>query len=361
MKFTNGMRVKLFLVLLLWALCFPFIVVGLSRTSPFYFAALRSALAGAGLLLPALLMRRSLPRTPAVWLAILGAGIGASTLGFSGMFLGGGKVSPGLATVLANTQPLIAAMLAYFALDERLSSNHRMGLILGFAGIVLVALPGMGGVDTNSTPLGVAYVLLGALGVAGGNILLKHLSARVDPLMAVGWQFTLGSVPLFLAALLFESPGQTVWDGQFIVALFGLALPGTALAYLLWFGLLRQRALTRLNTLTFLTPMIALLIGALFFREMLNSLELTGIAMTLIGVAWASRADSFPPEDEGPGGRRLVIPDNARGKEQHLPSAHHASGLIPALAGLTRGLLPVRARGGESRNLRSPDGLHGEK
>jgi drug/metabolite transporter (DMT)-like permease len=205
------------------------------------------------------------------------------------MFLAGGRVMPGLATVIANAQPLIAAGLAYLFLAERLGARSWVGLLLGFLGILLVALPSFGGANANSTPLGVGYVLLGALGVAVGNVLLKRLAGRLDPLMATGWQFILGAAALGVAAWFLEAPLQITWSLPFVVILLTLGLLGTAVAYALWFSLLQRGELTHLNTFTFLTPVFALLIGVLFFSERLSFLELGGIVFILAGVWWVSR------------------------------------------------------------------------
>lgn len=285
-----GDVVRLTIVMFLWALCFPLIATGLAAAPPLSFAALRSFVAGAGLLLPAFVLRRPRPQGWRVWLSLLGVGLSATSLGFAGMFLAGGVVSPGLATVLANAQPLIAAGLAYVVLGERLGLRRRVGLSLGFAGILLIALPGFGGASANSTPIGVGYVLLGAVGVAVGNVLLKRLAGQVDLLMTTGWQFILGGVPLFLAAQVFEAPVQVAWSPAFVVVLLALGLLGTALAFALWFSLLHRSELTRLNTFTFLTPVIALVIGMLFFSESLSLVEMAGIVLIMAGVGWISRS-----------------------------------------------------------------------
>lgn len=284
-----GDLVWLTVVMFLWALCYPLIAVGLSHAPPLYFAALRSFVAGVGLLAPALALRRPLPKDWRVWVTLLGVGLSLTGLGFGGMFLAGGIVSPGLATVLANAQPLIAAGLAYVILNERLGPRRRVGLLLGFAGILLIALPGFGPENVNSSPLGVGFVLLGALGVAVGNVLLKRLAGQVDVLMATGWQFILGGVPLYVTAQIFEAPVKVMWNPAFVGMLLTLGLLGTALALLLWFALLRRSELNRLNTFTFLTPAFALIIGAVFFNERLGLVEVGGIILILLGLLWVSR------------------------------------------------------------------------
>lgn len=279
----------LLLVMFLWALCFPLIATGLSSSPPLYFAALRSLVAGIGLLILALALRRPLPRQPCLWLGILGVGLSYTSAGFAGMFLAGSVVSPGLASVLANMQPLVAAIPAFFLLGERLKRSSLLGLLMGFFGIVLTALPGFSAQATSSSSSGVGYVLLGALGVAVGNILLKRIAGQIDSLMATGWQFILGGLALLVLAQWFEVPSSVNWNWTFALNLLALGLGGTALPLLLWFWLLRREELTRLNAFTFLTPIFALMISAVFFGERLQLIQAAGIALSLYSMWRTSR------------------------------------------------------------------------
>ena len=289
--------VRLVLVMFLWAVCFPLITAGLVTSPPLTFAALRSFVAGAGLLLLALALRRPQPQGLPSWLMLIGIGFTITSLGFGGMFLAGGLVGPGLATALANIQPLIAAILAFFILGERLGPCRRMGLSLGFAGILFVALPGFSMGTGGSALSGIGYILLGAIGVAVGNVLLKRLAGRVDLLMATGWQFILGGIPLLALAVRFEAPETVTWTAAFIAILLLLSLLGTAASFALWFFLLNRYELNHMNTFTFLTPAFALIMGALFFNERLRWVEVAGMALILAGALWAShdaRSESMP-------------------------------------------------------------------
>jgi drug/metabolite transporter (DMT)-like permease len=195
-----------------------------------------------------------------------------------------------LATVLANIQPLIATVLGYFVLNERLGPRCRMGLLLGFAGILLVAFPSLSVDGANSSLSGLGYILLGAVGVAVGNVLLKQLTGQVDLLMATGWQFILGSIVLFALSQRVEAPVRVIWDPSFIAILLVLGILGTAVAFALWFSLLHRSELNRLNTFTFLTPTFGLMIGMFFFGERLNLLEIIGVTLILGAVVWISRS-----------------------------------------------------------------------
>ena len=113
---------QIILVMLLWAACFPLITAGIEFAPHLTFAALRAILAGVVLTALALALRRPLPKEGRVWAMVAVVGLGATSLGFLGMFHAAEFVSPGIATVIANTQPLLAAGLAGIGLKERLTT-----------------------------------------------------------------------------------------------------------------------------------------------------------------------------------------------------------------------------------------------
>ncbi len=156
---------QIILVMFLWAICFPLIVLGLSYAPHLTFAALRAFLAGVTLLAIALIMKRPQPRDIGTWLMLGTIGLGATTLGFFGMFHASEFISPGIATVIANTQPLMAAVLASLVLKERLSRFGKIGLLLGFFGIVLIALPSLMSNMNGNYTLGIFYIVLAAAGI----------------------------------------------------------------------------------------------------------------------------------------------------------------------------------------------------
>ena len=271
------------IVMLLWSLCFPLINVGLDSSPPMLFAALRALIAGLLLLLIASYLHRPFPKSPTIWLAIVVIGLTATSLGFFGMFYGGGLVSPGIATVLANTQPLIAVLIAYYWLNEALGKRQKYGLMIGFLGIILISI-NFGGSEIDISRSGVMYIIIGALGVAFGNVTLKWLAGKGDIWVLMGLQLVIGSVPLFVLYLLFESTQTLSWNLSFISSLLVLSIFGTALVAVLWFVLLARVELYRINVFTFLAPVFALIIGNLYFDESLERLNIIGVFLSLIGI-----------------------------------------------------------------------------
>ncbi len=274
------------LVAFLWAICFPLIDVGLSGAPPLVFAAMRAALAGAVLVLLAIGLRRPLPRGVANLALISAIGASFTALGFGGMFLGGGKISPGAATVLANVQPLFAAVLGIMFLSERLTPRIAIGLLLGFCGVVIMSLPGFTGQNREANLQAVAFITLGAVGTAVGNVLLKRLAGRagVDVLMATGLQLLAGAGMLAIATQSIGSGWVVAWTPRVAFSLIGLAIFGSALVTVLWFHLLEHAPLNRLNSFTFLTPIFGLLLGRMFFAERFGLVQVAGMVVIVIGV-----------------------------------------------------------------------------
>lgn len=287
---TVGVAFRLLAVMGLWAACFPLITVGLDLAPHLAFAAMRAVLAGLCLLALAAFLRRPMPMGKRAWPLILLVGLGATTLGFLGMFHAAEFISPGLATVIANAQPLVATVLAHVFLGERLKTIGVTGLAIGFLGIVAIAWPSLAsGEIRGDYALGIAYIALAAAGIAIGNVAMKRLPGEVDAIVAMGLQLLLGAVPLALLSVMSEDLTSVSLSGEFIAVLVILSVFGTSLAFWLWFATLKQIELNRANAFTFLVPLFGLALGAAFFEERLDWLQALGAALVVTGIVLVQR------------------------------------------------------------------------
>lgn len=309
---TIGAALRLLAVMVLWGSCFPLITMGLDLAPHLAFATLRAALAGVCLIALGLLLHRPLPVGGPSWILIVLVGLGATTMGFFGMFHAAEFVSPGLATVVANVQPIIAAVLARVFLAERLETTGKIGLGVGLAGIAVIALPGLGADHTQGYSIGIAYVVVAATGVSVGNVAIKRLTGQVDPIMAMGFQFLIGAVPLALLSMMTEDVSSLTWSTDFVLILVALAVCGSSLASWLWFETLKQVKLNRANAFTFLVPIFGLMIGAAFFGERLEVVQIVGVILV-------------------PGGILLVQRDSGVALRRQTPSAHSSNKKIEPL------------------------------
>ncbi len=271
------------LVMLLWAICYPLILLSIPYAPLMQTAFLRALLGGAFLILCALVLQRPFPRSLRAWAGISVIGITATSIGFWGMFYAGSMISPGLATVLTNTQPLIASIIAGIVLKEHITQTMRISIILGFVGIIAIGINGS--VDVNTQTLeGIMYVISAAISIAISNILLKKLANKIDVFYAMGAQLMIGALPLFLLASPLDVKVILKEDLSYLWILLGLAIPGTAIPFLLWYWLMDKAPLNQLNIFSFLTPIFGLTLGWVYFAESLSSWQWSGVIIVIIAI-----------------------------------------------------------------------------
>ncbi len=283
----------------LWASCYPLITIGIAYAPHLTFATMRAMMAGITLLGLALVLRRPFPSGRKTWMSLAIIGLGATSLGYFGMFHAAEFVSPGIATVIANTQPLLAAGLASVVLGERLTVWGKLGLGLGFLGIVVIAAPRLFSGGQESYIIGVAYIVLAALGITISNVMLKRIADTVDPLMAIGLQLLIGSIPLAIIAAVTEDFSLVQWSPGFFFALIGLALFGSALVYVIWLSVLVEVPLSKANAYSFLVPVFGLTMGMLFYGESLGWPEMMGVTLALVGVTMVTQKGIAQPKPVG--------------------------------------------------------------
>ena len=272
------------ITVLIWSACFVVIKASQGSAPPLLYAALRALVAGVPLLVVAASAGKLRP--PAGSWAWIGAlGLTNTALGLAGMFLSVGAVGAAIPGVLANSQVLLVAPFAALFFGEALSRGRVPGLLVGLSGIAVV-LSGDG--EGLVTVKGAAFSLMAAGGIAAGNLVMKHIGWRVDGLTATAWQYVLGGLPLLGWALVAEDAAEVAWTRTFVAGLLFLGVVGSAGTSWLWYHLVRDGELIPLNALTLLTPVFALGLALLIYRERLSAPSLAGVAATAAGVMWVS-------------------------------------------------------------------------
>jgi drug/metabolite transporter (DMT)-like permease len=187
------------------------------------------------------------------------------------------QLPAGLMSVLNATSPMFGALMAAALLGERLSVQRVAGLGLGILGVAVVTRPEAGGIAM----LAVAACLLAAwfYGVAGAY--MRRWAREAPPEgMAVGTQLSAGAILLPFTALPFPSTSPSL---LVVGCLLALGLVCGAVAYILYFRLIRDIGPTGALTVTYLIPVFGMLFGALFLGETVNIAMLGGVALVLAG------------------------------------------------------------------------------
>ncbi len=266
----------------IYAVCFALIKSGLAFAPPLRFAGLRALIGGTALLgfdaaagRPLLPVLRSLP-----WLLALAV---TTTVGFGAMFLSPGRTGAGIASVLGNTQPLFAVLLAALFLRERITRGKGASLVLGSTGVALISYPALAGPEAHGVS-GPALALAVSVAAAAGSVIIKRMGRQHDLLTMTAWQLIIGSLPLLSASAITERGATITWNTEFTALLLFLALFGTSLATFAWYRLIQREEVGRLSLFLFLVPLFGLAIGAFILRETISPLEVAGAVLTIAGV-----------------------------------------------------------------------------
>lgn len=231
----------------------------------------------AGLVL--LLIARRLPRGAWVGKSVV---LGALNIGafFAFLFIAADRLPGGVAAVIGGVQPLLVSVLASRVLAERISGAILWAGLGGITGTALIVLRAEADLD----PVGVTAAFLGAVSMAIGVVLTKRWGKGESPLVITSWQLIAGGVLLALLTAVAEPLPTEPPTLTEVAGYCYLTLIGTALAYSLWF-----RGINLLPTripafLGLLSPIVALIIGAIAAGETMTWLQIVGVALVLASV-----------------------------------------------------------------------------
>jgi drug/metabolite transporter (DMT)-like permease len=274
---------------LLWSTGYIGARLGLPDAEPFTFLLLRFAIAGTILAAAGWIMGASWPSGRRAWLASIGAGALIQGVYLGGVFWAISRGLPaGIAALIVALQPLLTAILAGLILRERILPAHWAGLAIGLAGLSLVLAPGLEWGGRGITPLTVSAVLAAVLGIVLGSIGQKAFATHADLRTGTCLQYVGGAIVVGVAAVFTES-FRIDWTPAFSVALAWLVLALSIGAVMLYMLLLRHGDVARTATLFYLVPPVTALTAWLMFGETLTPVQLVGMAVTVGGVALATR------------------------------------------------------------------------
>lgn len=290
---------------LLWGSSFLWIKIALDGLSPVQVAFARMALGAAFLLSLCLATRLRLPRPGRIWLHLaVVAGVGQATP-FVLFGVGEQTVSSGLAGVFNATTPLWTVIVALLVRQERrIGITKLAGLAVGFGGTVLILAPWQSAAGTLAGSL----ACIAAAMCYGVSIVYSSrfvLGRGVTPLAVATLQITMGAGILALATPAFGWQPVEL-DAAVAGSIVVLGLAGTGYAFVLLNRLIADLGPTSASTVTYLLPVIAVLLGAVVLGEELTARVLAGMVVVLVGVGLTQhggrnrRAPTAPPGAAAP-------------------------------------------------------------
>lgn len=262
-------------VIAIWAFNIIVIKVGVAELPPLLMTTLR-------FMLVAILLVPFYPVARAQLPFLLMLSVTFGSLHFALLFIGLGQAEAGTGALLVQMGTPFATLLAVVFLKEKLGPKRLAGLLLSFAGVVVIA-----GGPTLPSPLPLTILLLSAFGWAVSQLLIKR-GPSLAPLALAGW-VALFSVPqVAVGSWLFESHQwqaiqQTSWLGW--GAVLYTAVMSSIVAYGIWYALLRRHPVNRVVPMTLLVPVLAVGLGALLMGDTLGFHKLLGGGLVVSGIA----------------------------------------------------------------------------
>nr|WP_312619440.1 EamA family transporter [Haloarcula sp. 1CSR25-25] len=282
------------LLAMLFGGSFVAIKTGLRELPPVLFAGLRFDLAAVTLLgYIALTRPRStwLPRTRGDLAGIGLAALFLIALNNGLLFLGQGATTPAAASVMYGLNPILAPVFAWWLLGERLSWLGALGIGVALGGVVLIVQPSPS-TFTDASAVGQLLVLGAAAAVALGSVLLQRVGPRMDSTPLTAWAMAVGAVLLHVASLLVgEPPTAVVGIGPATIAsIVAVGIPSTAVAYAIYFGLIKRIGPVRANLVAYVVPVFAALMGWALLGSSVSLWTLVGFLVVVAGFALIERA-----------------------------------------------------------------------
>jgi putative membrane protein PagO len=209
-------------------------------------------------------------------------------LPFAFVYWGEKYVNSGLASILFASFPLFVVVFSRIAMPlEKIDKYSLVGIILGFIGIIIIfsndLFTGM-----NLNLYGMIAIVTSSLMQSGIAVLIKKHGKHLNPL-------AMNFLPIFFAGIILTVYGWTFedtriinFDSKAILSIAFLAMFGTVIAFTTYYWLLKRMSVVILSISSFITPIIAVILGWIFLNEKLNDRTFLGSLMVLIGILFAN-------------------------------------------------------------------------
>ncbi len=275
------------LFIFFWASGFVAAKYGFPYAEPFTFLGIRFVVSSVVLAAICGFWKIGWPTEPRRYLHMVVAGLLLQSFylvgAYYGIYLG---VSTGVIALIVGFQPLLTGVLAGRLVGERVGLAQWLGLVLGFAGLAMVVADRVqvaGALDA-----GLAMGAFGLVSITLGTLYQKRFCADIDVRCSVVVHNVASCGVMFALAGAFETMAVD-WTGAFVFAVLWTAFGLSVLAFGLFYWLVRSGATARVTSLMYLSPPTTAVMGWLAFHETLAPLALAGMAVTVAGVALATR------------------------------------------------------------------------
>ena len=280
-----------------WGIAYVFIRQGIVLgASPIVFAAVRYGFSAAAFGAIAAVRREGWPSAHS--LAVSAAVGGILVIGLYGGLLYWGEqyTAGGYASVLSTTAPILTVVFAYALLpNERLSPRALLGILIGFAGVVVLVAPTLRGGPSGGWQ-GPLFIITAFVTTTVGSVLLRRFGGGRQGLWQIGSQFAVAAALLGGAAVLLPVPEALPRSAGVWASLAALVLLSSVVGYFTYFALHHRIGPVRANVVTYVIPLVGIAAGSGLFGEPITVWEVAGFLVVILGLTLIVRE---PPRPTG--------------------------------------------------------------
>ncbi len=274
----------------IWGTTWLAVRIGLNDLPPMTFAGMRFLTAA--LLLFAVMRMKGLrlPRASADWALVAQVGLLGIGVTYAAQFWGQQYVPSALASVIYATVPLITLVIAHLRLkSEPLTAAKLTGVLAGIGGVVLIFSDQIHVAGTLVVWASIAF-LVGAFAISYAQVSVKASGLHLEPIVLAALQMGVGGTALFAIGLVTEgNPLAITWTVSAVASLAYLSVVGSAIAFIIFYWLLKQWQVTRVMSVMLVHPVVAVFLGWLVLGESLGPTVMLGALAILGGLALVLR------------------------------------------------------------------------
>ena len=223
------------------------------------------------------------PRLSEEWRWILGVSLVGYVVPFLIFPWAQQYIESGLAGVYMAFMPIFTVLLAYVFANETLGLRKILGFVLGFVGVMVLLGPDVLSGAATSSVMAQASLLVANIGYAGAAVMTRRAPEIRPRVFAAGTLLCAAIITTPL--LLFVTIDPSSWSTQSVLGVIGLGLGPTGLAGILLIILIQRVGAGFMGLANYITPVWAVILGALLFQERLEITVFIALAIILTGVA----------------------------------------------------------------------------
>ncbi|HSD62745.1 MAG TPA: EamA family transporter [Ignavibacteriaceae bacterium] len=285
-------KVKIVLVFSLicsiWGSTWLAIRIGLESLTPLYSSGFRFLLASLLIYLWMRFKRIELQKDKISIRFYLTMGLFTFIIPFAFIYWAEQFVPSGLASVLFAVYPFFIVLFSYFIIpSERIGYSKLIGVVIGFAGILVIFWDDLGG-NITSYLTGMFAIVIGGILQAAIAVLIKRYGQHLNPLTMNFIPMTIAGFSLLALGIIIEDFNTLRFNADALLSIAYLGIFGSIVTFTSYFWLLKRVNVILLSLVAFITPIVALILGWLTYHEALTAYHFWGSMLVLTGLLWAN-------------------------------------------------------------------------